>query len=475
MSKLGLFLILALVSLSSLAVELDVLETIPLSHPRNMEISPDGSELYVQYGEAPQQIAVISTASNTILDSIVVSGGYQMDMSPDGSRLYIGGNGLVEVVDLVTRNVLSLITIPGAGNSLSGVAVSPDGSEVYVTDRGLGTGYVYVINTASLSYSDTIIADPYGWPFVMGIDVAPSGDFAYVSSRKYGHLDVIDLTSNLLLTTVPQGFGASSILTNVTVTADGTRAYVTNVQYSFISVVDINPVGPTFHQEVAWFDTGASGLGNIEFSQDGTQGFVTDGPWGANRIFIIDTDPASPTYHSVLDDVEVGNWPWDAIPHVMDNQVAYVSVWDPDATEGGNVAIIGYPENPAPVISCAGFQPPAEFGPITVKKNRAIPFKAELFGEDGFEITATDLAAAPVIQVHFTSADDGTPVDVTDDALPAGASSEGNVFEFTGDHWRYNLMTSNYTAAGTYLVSMESGDSDEYVIAPTCEVSFVIE
>ena len=69
----------------------------------------------------------------------------------------------------------------------------------------------------------------------------------------------------------------------------------------------------------------------------------------------------------------------------------------------------------------------------------------------------------------------GDAIDVTSDALPAGHGSEGNQFEFASDRWRFNLKTQNYSAAGTYTLSVVSGDSSEYVIAPNCEGSFVIE
>ena len=69
----------------------------------------------------------------------------------------------------------------------------------------------------------------------------------------------------------------------------------------------------------------------------------------------------------------------------------------------------------------------------------------------------------------------GGPADVTDAALSAGQGTDGNQFEFDGTTWRFNLKIKNYTAPGTYTVSMVSGDSDEYVIDPVCTGSFVID
>ena len=130
-----------------------------------------------------------------------------------------------------------------------------------------------------------------------------------------------------------------------------------------------------------------------------------------------------------------------------------------------------------PVYACEGFDSPMD-RLVTVKKNRALPLKATLL--DSFEVVLTDLdlLSPPVVQVLFDSGVPGdTPVDVTDDALPSGQSSDGNVFSFddSTDRWKYNLKTKNYDAPGTYTITMESGDESEYLVDPTCTATFVVE
>ena len=68
----------------------------------------------------------------------------------------------------------------------------------------------------------------------------------------------------------------------------------------------------------------------------------------------------------------------------------------------------------------------------------------------------------------------GRTEDVTNEALPAGAGTTGNQFEFVNDGWQFNLKTKNYSAAGTYHVEMVSGDDSEYLVAPMCSGEFVI-
>jgi hypothetical protein len=129
--------------------------------------------------------------------------------------------------------------------------------------------------------------------------------------------------------------------------------------------------------------------------------------------------------------------------------------------------------DPPPQLVCNGFEPPMETYPVTVKGNRALPLKAQLFDADGYFVTDMDIVAAPVLQVMFQSVTGGTPEDVTDLALPAGLGNEGNQFVFTDElKWQYNLKTKDYTASGTYTISIVSGDDAEYVIDPACETSF---
>ena len=130
----------------------------------------------------------------------------------------------------------------------------------------------------------------------------------------------------------------------------------------------------------------------------------------------------------------------------------------------------------SPHFSCEGFDSPMEV-PVTIKKNRALPLKARLFDELDILATDVDVVSHPVVQVLFNPSVGGDPIDVTDDALPSGQSSDGNIFSFDAstDRWKYNLKTKNYDAPGTYTISMVSGDNSEYVVDPTCEAIFVVE
>ena len=130
----------------------------------------------------------------------------------------------------------------------------------------------------------------------------------------------------------------------------------------------------------------------------------------------------------------------------------------------------------APAYACIGFEPPLADGPVTVKKNRALPLRAELIDDFGVALEDGDLNAPPVVQVIYDSGVPGdSSIDVSDDALPAGQGMDGNIFVFTESGLQFNLKVKKFEAAGTYTITMVSGNGAEYLIAPTCTAQFVIE
>jgi streptogramin lyase len=140
---------------------------------------------------------------------------------------------------------------------------------------------------------------------------------------------------------------------------------------------------------------------------------------------------------------------------------------------GGSITVF---DSPTPRFACVGFEPPMAAYPVTVKKNRALPLKAELFDVDGYALMGGGISAPPVVQVWFDSGTGGDAVDVTDEVLSVGQGDDGNQFVFTeSNRWQFNLSTKNYVAPGTYTVLMASGDESEYVLDPSCLTEFVVQ
>ena len=88
-------------------------------------------------------------------------------------------------------------------------------------------------------------------------------------------------------------------------------------------------------------------------------------------------------------------------------------------------------------LECIGFGPPVHGDIMTLKKNRAIPLKAELF-EDGIPVTSTDINSPPVLQITFDSGESAVPSTAIDGVSP-GQAFEGNQFEWIEGLWKFVL------------------------------------
>ncbi len=204
------------------------------------------------------------------------------------------------------------------------------------------------------------------------------------------------------------------------------------------------------------------GTGTITTYYDGiSQGGFTDGGPG---------QPSNPPINPLTSD---GNDPlrfgtYNGSGQLFKGSLDDVRIYDVALSAAEIFQLTGGTE-----YACSGFQSPMDDGPVKVKKNRNLPFKALLL--DGIDyVDDSWFALPPVIQVSYDD-EGGTANDVSPDEFATGPGTDGNQFEFNGDHWKFNLKSKAYTSPGTYTVTMVSGDSSEYVIAPTCTAEFVVQ
>jgi hypothetical protein len=138
----------------------------------------------------------------------------------------------------------------------------------------------------------------------------------------------------------------------------------------------------------------------------------------------------------------------------------------------------------APVYACRGFEPPMHIASLppamgggviarVVSENRVLPFKAMLVNAEG--IPVTNLVAAPRISLRFDEHANGPDAPVVDYAQLSGSGTSGDSFELTGSTWQFKLKAEVFNADERYMATMESGNTDEYTINPTCEGVFQVE
>ena len=104
----------------------------------------------------------------------------------------------VSVIDTATNTVVATIPV---GTIPFGVAVTPDGTKVYVTNDG--SNNVSVIKTATNTVVKTV---PVGTaPY--GVAVTPDGTKVYVANEGSGSVSVIARPGNTVVKTIPVGTG----------------------------------------------------------------------------------------------------------------------------------------------------------------------------------------------------------------------------------------------------------------------------
>jgi YVTN family beta-propeller protein len=210
------------------------------THPIAVAVTPDGSRAYVlgSFGS----VTVIDTTTNTVVPPEIITlhqGAGGIAVTPDGSKVYAAitfshysCDGALAVISTVSNTVINHI---GAGCSPGGVAVSPDGSRVYATGELLvniippmALGVVSVIDTAT----DTVITLVTVGVNPFGVAVSPEGSKVYVTNS--GSVSVIDTATNTVVDAIPVGSGP----TGLALTPDGSKLYVADTLSNAVSVID---------------------------------------------------------------------------------------------------------------------------------------------------------------------------------------------------------------------------------------------
>jgi YVTN family beta-propeller protein len=267
-------------------------------------------------------VDVIDTTNNRIVASVPVGPGpHGMAVSPDGKRGYVADYGTFpapfsQATSLSdTVSVLQLVPVTEHGHAQPqvvatvkvgvgplGIAVTPDGEEVYVTNFGQDSTLVpgavegNTVSVINARNNKVIATIPVG-NLPAGVSVRPDGLRAYVTSRRNNKIYVIDTATHTVVDVIPVQVEPA----NVAFTPDGHRLYVANFGSNSVSVIDT--VTDTVLQvpDGAAIQVGAVPIG-LAITPDGSRVYVVN--VFSNNLSVIDT-----ATNKVIDTISVGLGP----------------------------------------------------------------------------------------------------------------------------------------------------------------------
>jgi len=197
--------------------------------PHGLLVSHDGKYVWVTT-ETPQSLLELDAATGKILRAwpTTQQRTHLIVAMPNEKKFYATNtiSGTVSVIDRAEGTVKVLPTGPGS----EGIAISPDGKEVWV---GVRAGdKVAVISTAS----DEIVASfESGGKGPSRLHFTPDGKEVWVSNSSSNQEVVFDARERKILGTVDMPKGPSGMV----LSPDGHRLYVSDMRDNEVTVIDV--------------------------------------------------------------------------------------------------------------------------------------------------------------------------------------------------------------------------------------------
>jgi YVTN family beta-propeller protein len=207
------------------------------AHPQGIAFSPNGNTIYVANYRG-SSVSIVNTSTGSIIGKISGLGCYRegiedIALSPDGNTMYVVNNecSQIQVVNVTARSLLH--NIPTSSYDPYGIAVSPNGTTMYVSFGDYYTQYnILAFNTSSGEPMYWLGEGEYTYP--QGLALSPNGTILYAADNDHSDVEVINASSGGVITLIhgfddPQSVGLSP---------DGKTLYVSNEDNNTVSVVD---------------------------------------------------------------------------------------------------------------------------------------------------------------------------------------------------------------------------------------------
>jgi YVTN family beta-propeller protein len=243
-------------SLVQSTLHADSLDALPVGQvPTDVAFSPAGTWAYVT-NQGAQTVGVVDARTARQVHAIDVPGDpYRVIVGPEGQQVYVTTNaGILVLIDPAMRRVTRTVQL---GRNLNGLALSADGTRVYVGDV---EGTIYELDAAG-DVLRTFAAS--GRP--QGLGLSADGRELYAAGED-GDLIVLSLDTGAEIARVALGAGGFGLA----VTPDQTQVWVTSPAAGRVFVLD--RVSHTIRRTL-----GVGGIPRrLAFDRSGTLAVVAD-------------------------------------------------------------------------------------------------------------------------------------------------------------------------------------------------------
>ncbi len=254
------------------------------------QYSPQPAALVYKAGANTNTVIVLDPSTLAIVGNVAV-GTHPRGLAgtPDGTQLWVTNmnSNSISVINPSTQKVTATIALPSS--QPYGIDITPDGTTAYIAN-GTTPGAVYVVDVAKQTVTATIAVG--GRPFKLA--VSPDGAQVYVTNNADGTVSVIDVLTNTVIQTITVGAAAFGVAW----APNGTRVYVTADGNLYV-------IDPSSYQIVATIAVGSYPV-SVTVDPTGTEAFV------CNRLstFISHIDL---TTNTVIENIAVGFSPETAV------------------------------------------------------------------------------------------------------------------------------------------------------------------
>ncbi len=233
-------------------------------------------------------------------------------VNPSGAFLDIATNNGTVLVDVDhSSSGFNSYTFQSNGD-LAGL-FTPDGTRAYaLVDGEYGSiAQVRVTDTHTYQTIATIQLPQQGACYASAT-ISPSGTRLYVAGWCSRKVVVVDIDpSSSTYHTVLQQIAVSGEARMVMFRPSGDYAYVT-LDTGGLSVLATSATSPKFNTEIAYISNAGSSndVHTVDIALDGRFAYVAAGSVNPNVLYVIDSDPLSPTFNTLVRTFAVGPQPY---------------------------------------------------------------------------------------------------------------------------------------------------------------------